>query len=173
MIAEARFCPLCGARLVSRESGGRLRPGCPACGYVHYINPIVAAGTFVVQDDRILLVRRGVEPRLGLWALPAGYAEADETPAEAAVRETYEETGLHVAVDRLMGVYHFAGPPSGVLVLYEAHITGGQPKPGDDALEVRQFEAARLPEPDQIAFGLHRRLLAEWAQAHCPPRPGE
>lgn len=173
MLAEVRFCPLCGAPLVPRQSSGRTRPACPACGYVHYVNPIVAAGTFVVEDERVLLVRRGVEPRLGLWALPAGYAEADETPAEAAVRETYEETGLHVAVDRLMGVYHFAGPPSGVLVLYAAHIIGGQTRPGDDALEVRQFEAAHLPEPRQIAFGPHRRLLAEWAQAIRPSQVGE
>jgi ADP-ribose pyrophosphatase YjhB (NUDIX family) len=170
---EMRFCPMCGVKLVSRQFGERTRQACPRCDYVHYVNPIVAAGTFVVDRDRVLLVRRGVEPRLGLWALPAGYAEADESPAQAAVRETHEETGLHVTVDSLMGVYHFAGPPSGVLVLYAAHVVGGELRPGDDAIEVRQFGAAELPAPHDIAFGLHWRLLKNWAQAGDPSQAGD
>lgn len=162
---EACFCPYCGARLERRAMDGRTRPVCTACGYVHYVNPIVAAGTLVEHDGAVLLVRRGVEPGLGQWGLPAGYAEADETPEEAAIRETKEETGVVVAADDLLGVYAFGGGdvPSGVLVLYAAHLLGGEARPGDDATDVGWFGPDALPE--RIAFSTHRLVLYRWAMA--------
>lgn len=164
---EARFCPLCGTAMGSQRLGDRTRPVCPGCGWVHYVNPVVAAGTLVDEQGRALLIRRGVEPGAGQWGLPAGYAEAGETPEQTAVRETREEAGLDVALDGMLGTYAFGGEalPSGVLVLYAAHIVGGDPRPGDDATEVRFFAPGELPA--DLAFDSHRRALAEWARARA------
>lgn len=162
---DATFCPRCGTRLERRMAADRERMVCPACGYIHYVNPIVAAGCLVEEDGRVLLVRRGVEPGIGQWGLPAGYAEAGERPEESAVRETLEETGLRVEVDDFIGVYSFLAEalPGGVLVLYAAHAVGGALQAGADATEARFFGPHDLP--DEIAFPLHRRALGQWARA--------
>jgi len=104
---QAKFCPQCGTPLQEAQFGDRMRPVCPACGYIHYVNPVVAAGTLVEERERVVLIKRGVDPRTNTWGLPAGYVEADETAEEAAIRETREESGLDVALDDLLGVYSF------------------------------------------------------------------
>lgn len=164
-----KHCPQCGARLEQRPVGERMRPVCPACGFIYYLNPVVAAGTLVEQDSRIVLVRRGVEPGRGLWGLPAGYVEADESVEEAAIRETREECGLIVELDGLLGVYSFGaeGDARGVLILYAAHVIGGALRAGDDALEVGWFTLETLPPDDQIAFQTHRQALHEWSRARA------
>lgn len=164
---EARYCPRCATPLAPRPDGERLRPTCPACGYVHYVNPVVAAGTLVERDGRLLLVRRGVPPGEGRWGLPAGYAEADETPEQAAVRETREESGLEVTITELLSVLPFGGQglPSGVLILYGATAPTGEPRPGDDALEARFFAPDELP--GEIAFRTHRQAVEHWRRSHA------
>ncbi|NOZ29383.1 MAG: GNAT family N-acetyltransferase [Chloroflexi bacterium] len=166
---SANFCPQCGTRLERREVGDRVRPVCPACGFIYYMNPVVAAGTLVEQDGRIVLVRRGVEPGKGLWGLPAGYVEADESAEEAAIRETREESGLEVELDGLIGVYSFGKDTGsrGVLILYAAHVVGGTLHAGDDATEVAWFAPDSLPPDDQIAFWTHRQALREWQRARA------
>ena len=163
----ARFCSRCGTAMGAQRLGDRTRPVCPGCGWVHYVNPILAAGTLVDEGGRALLIRRGVEPGAGQWGLPAGYAELGETPDQTAVRETREEAGLDVALDGMLGTYAFGGEalPSGVLILYAAHIVGGEPRPGDDATEVRFFAPSELPA--DLAFDSHRRALAQWARARA------
>ena len=99
MISNPSYCPQCGAGLEIKSVADRLRPVCPACGFIFYLNPIVAAGVLVEREGKIALVQRGVEPGRGLWGLPAGYVEVDETAEEAAVRETWEESGLRVEVE--------------------------------------------------------------------------
>jgi len=163
---QFKFCPKCGTPLVLKMRGDRQRPVCPACGFVVYLNPAVAAGTLVEMDGRVVLIRRGVEPRQGYWGLPAGYVEADESAEEAAIRETHEEAGLEVELDDLLGVYSFGGGARerGVLVLYSAHAVGGELRAGDDALDARTFAPDELPE---IAFSTHRDALREWRRARA------
>lgn len=164
-VTPANYCFECGARLVERTVEGRRRLVCRLCGYVHYVNPIVAAGSLVECNDRVLLIRRAVQPGLGSWGLPAGYAEVGETPERTAQRETYEETGLEVEIGDLLGVYAFSeqSPTSGVLVVYAARPVGGTLSPGDDAAEAGFFRADQLPQ--DIAFRTHRAVLSEWARA--------
>lgn len=159
-----RFCPRCGATLVLDSAEGHPRMSCPdrRCGFVFYQNPIPAAGAIIVQDDRILLVKRAHPPRVGWWCLPAGYMEWQESPRQCAVRELLEETALHVKLNELFDVYSGTDDPrsNAVLVLYLAEVVSGQPKAGDDALEVRFFGFDELP--DQIAFEAHRQALADY-----------
>lgn len=91
-----RFCPYCGDPLCDRPIEGRPRRFCPSCDRVVYRNPVPCAGVTVVDGTCVLLIRRTVPPDVGLWGVPGGHLEFDESPREAAVRELCEETGLVV-----------------------------------------------------------------------------
>ena len=159
---SARFCPRCGTRMVRRDDHGQMRPTCPACGYVHYLNPVPAAGVILPGPRGVLLVQRKYDPRAGDWCLPAGFMEYGESPEHCAVRELFEETGLRARLTGLFGVYAGFDDPRvrAVLILYTAERTGGRLKAGDDALDARFVPLSRLPK--RIAFAAHRRALEEF-----------
>ncbi len=137
----------------------RPRRVCPACGYVHFTDPKVGVGVLVVEDDRVLLVRRGVEPERGKWSLPAGFLDQGEDPRQTAAREALEEVGLTVAVEELLDVFH--NPPgrggASIFILYRARRLAGEPAPGDDADDARFFPLDALPE---LAFASTRAAIA-------------
>lgn len=165
---DVKYCPKCATELIARPSGDRERPTCPACGFVFYRNPVVGAGALVETDGQVVLVQRGVEPKVGYWSLPSGYVEADELAEEAVVREMKEETGLDIEVDDMLGVYTFGREPqTGVLLLYSAHTTGGKLRAGDDAQEVRLFSPNELPADEEIAFRTHLQALRDWRRARA------
>lgn len=106
------------------------------------------------RRGRLLLVRRGRPPFKGSWALPGGFCEMGETTEECGAREVLEETGMKVAIGRLLGVY--SDPkrdPRGhtVSVLYEARPIRGVARGGDDAAEARWFTAREVGKLD-LAF---------------------
>lgn len=158
---EPTFCPRCAARLEPRPEHGTLRPTCPACGFIWYRNPVPAAGVLVLEGDRVLLVRRRFEPRVGQWCIPAGFMEAGETPRETAARELREETGLDAELGALFDVYAGFDDPRvrAILVLYRAERVSGDLVPGDDATEAGWFPLASPPA--EIAFEAHRRALRD------------
>lgn len=142
---KALFCARCGGRLATVVVSDRERPVCSACGHIVYSNPAPVAMVLARDADRrLLLVKRGVEPLKGYWALPSGYVETDESVEAAAVREVLEETGLEVAIDGLEGVFSAAGLGV-VLVVYQARIVGGHLAPGSDADEVRLADPREVP----------------------------
>ena len=151
-----RRCSACGGALGEQ----RPHPVCGACGRTAFRDPKVGVGA-VVRDDagRLLLVRRGVPPAKGLWALPAGYVDADEDPRAAAAREVLEETGLVVEVGAVIDVYPGGGGASFFLA-FEGRLVGGTLQAADDALDARFFDPADLPE---VAFASTR------AAAGLPP----
>ena len=159
---RVRFCPRCAGRLIRRDDHGLLRPTCDACGFIHYRNPVPAAGVILPWRNRLLLVKRKYAPRAGAWCLPAGFMEYGETPERCALRELHEETGIRGRLLRLFGVYARQDDPRAnvVLIIYHGERTGGRLRPGDDAIEARFFELDRLPRP--IAFDSHRQALAEY-----------
>ncbi len=162
-LRRIRFCPHCGTRLVLRDEHGVSRPTCPACGFIHYRNPVPAAGAILERRGEVLLVRRRFEPRAGAWCLPAGFMEYGETPRHCALRELREETGLEARLGELFGVYAGFDDPRvrAVLILYVAERKGGRITPGDDAVEARYFPIGRLPR--EIAFQAHRQALADFS----------
>jgi 8-oxo-dGTP diphosphatase len=155
---EPEYCTRCGGTLATRELDGRPRHVCTACGAVSYVNPVPAAAVVVLKGDAILLVKRAIEPKAGLWSLPAGFIEVDETARECAVREVKEETGLEVELDGLLDVASVFDDPRYVclLVVFRAHTVGGRLEPGDDAAEVGYFGADALPP---LAFKTHARII--------------
>ena len=157
----ARFCPHCGTPLIPRDDHGVVRPTCPSCSFIAYQNPAPAVGAILEKKGSIVLVRRRYEPQVGLWGLPAGFMEYGEGPEETAIRETLEETGLRIGIDRLHGAYRGGGPggPRVVLLIYRAHILGGRLRPGDDADEVGWFALHELPD---LAFRSHHTALREY-----------
>jgi 8-oxo-dGTP diphosphatase len=157
----AKFCPECGAPLHLQQRYGRERPVCTACGHIVFFEPKVAVCTLILQDEKVLLVKRAGDPRKGFWALPAGFIEWDEDPQDAAQRECLEETGLTVQIDRLVDLFHTPddGGIADIVIAYAAHITGGTLEAADDAEAVGWFTRAALPE---LAFLPSQRLLARW-----------
>lgn len=156
------FCTACAAPL---DPSGH-HPVCTGCGRTHFRDPKVGVGV-VVHDDsrRLLLVRRGVGPGKGLWALPAGFVDADEDPRRAAARETYEETGLVVEVGAVVDVYATPGQGRASFFLaFEARVVGGTLAAADDALDAAFFAAHELPElAFESTLDAARRVLDEAA----------
>ncbi len=160
------FCPRCGHGLEERETDEhRLRPVCPNCGLIVYLNPPIAVGVIATDaEGRVVLIRRGENPGRGLLGLPAGFMEIDETTETTARRECFEETGLQVELKDLWGVwsyYHAEKRTSGVLVLYRAVITGGAARPGSDTTEVQFCGPDEIPFAE-LAFDTHIAALKKW-----------
>lgn len=156
------YCPHCRGEMEDKFVFGRTRRVCPECGFIHFMDPKVGAGVLAERDGKVVMVRRAVVPAIGSWCLPSGFVEYDESPADAAVRECLEETGLRVRLTGLLDVAQYVsdlrGP--GITILYRAQVVGGKPRPGDDASEVAFFGPEELPA--DIAFPSNRQALARW-----------
>jgi ADP-ribose pyrophosphatase YjhB (NUDIX family) len=107
------------------------------------------------------MVQRAHQPFVGDWTIPAGYCEWEENPAETAVRELKEETGLDVSITKVFKIYSGHDDPrtNAILVLYFADIIGGELRPADDALRADFFAWDEIPE--NIAFEAHRQALTD------------
>ena len=121
---------------------------CPSCRYVYFTDPKVGVGVAVVENGRLLLVKRAMNPERGKWSLPAGFVDQGEDPKETAAREALEETGLIVQIEGVLDVFH--NPPgsggASIFILYRVQGTGGELRAGDDADEVVFFGPDDLPE---------------------------
>ena len=147
-----KFCSECGRPVERRipPEDNRERYVCAHCATVHYQNPRVVAGCIPEWEGRILLCKRAIEPRYGLWTLPAGFMENDETTIEAAVRETLEEA--HARVDGLELHTMLSLPHANqVYIMFRARLLGLDFGPGHESLEVRLYDEHEIPW-DQIAF---------------------
>lgn len=154
-----QHCRVCGQRTEYRvpADDNRDRAICTACGEIHYENPINVVGTVPVWGDSVLLCRRNIEPRYGLWTLPAGFLELGETAAEGALRETVEEAGARV---ELLGLYAVLNVVrAGQLHLfYRAQMLDTHLDPGPETIEARLFREHEVPW-DEMAFRTVRDTL--------------
>jgi len=165
-IPDPKFCLRCGAALTPRIPAGdhRERKVCPACDFVHYLQPKVAAGTVVEFEGKLVLIQRSVDPRKGFWSFPCGFVEIDETAEEAARRETLEEVGLETELTGHLGTYSYLQSWHGgsiVVVVYRARAVGGRPRAGDDAGDLRLVTPAEIPWED-LAFPSSHTALKDW-----------
>ena len=164
---EFSYCPYCATRLERLEVFNQVRPVCPQCSFVQFTDPKVAVIAFVTQQDKVLLIRRAVEPAKGKWALPGGYMDAGEMPEEALRRELDEEVGLgFVSSLRLLKIFPMESPGQehrGIVLAYEAapesdDLITLQSK--DDVSAAGWFGPDELPV--EVAFESTETLLATW-----------
>jgi len=148
-----KFCPECGATVELRQppDDSRERHVCTACATIHYQNPKMIVGTIPEwEDGRILLCRRAIAPRQGLWTLPAGFMENGETTPEGAARETQEEAHALVQIGDLYSMYNIPYINQ-VYLLFRARLLNLDFSPGVESLEVALFAEHEIPW-DTLAF---------------------
>jgi ADP-ribose pyrophosphatase YjhB (NUDIX family) len=154
-----QHCNQCGAAVTYQvpESDTHARAVCPVCGHIQYENPRNIVGTVPVWEGRVLLCRRAIEPRHGLWTLPAGFMELHETTEQGALRETREEAGIDVELEGLYCVANVK-PVSQVYLLYRARMLHPHWAPGPETLEAQLFSREEVPW-DALAFRTVRETL--------------
>jgi ADP-ribose pyrophosphatase YjhB (NUDIX family) len=160
------YCPLCAAPLQQRIVHDAARAACPNCEYVHFLDPKVAVGALVEDDQgRLLFTHRNHQPQMGAWAFPSGFVDRGEAVPDAAIREVREETGLDTAIDGLLGVFSHTDDPV-IFIVYRLHPIGGHLAPGSEAHDVRFFAEADFPPP---AFPSDPAILAAWRARRISP----
>ena len=172
MAETLKFCSNCGAALLfgAIEGEDRHRLSCPECGHIVYVNPRLVVTVFPVTDaGELLLLRRGIEPGRGRWAQPGGFLEVDETVNQAAIRETWEETGLLVEPGDVIGLYTRL-EAAVVTIAFEARIVGGIAAPTAEALEIQTFAPEDIPWSG-LAFRTTMWALRDWLDRRRPDVP--
>jgi ADP-ribose pyrophosphatase YjhB (NUDIX family) len=158
-----KFCSSCGSPDVALRipEGDTLpRHVCGACGTIHYQNPKIVVGCLPEWDGKVLLCKRAIEPRYGLWTLPAGFLENGETVAAGALRETLEEAQAKVAIDQL---YTMISLPqiNQVYIMFRSHLVDLDFGPGPESIDVRLFDEHEIPW-EEIAFRTIARTLRNY-----------
>jgi ADP-ribose pyrophosphatase YjhB (NUDIX family) len=176
---QYRFCPLCTTPLERQERDGRQRLVCPRDGWVHYPTPNLAVTIVVEHGGGIVLLRRAIEPDIGIWHLPIGHLEFGEPPADGALREASEETGLLLDEPVFLDIEHspsYGDPAMFYIVFcYRARAIGGAMRINHENSEIGVFPPDALPE---LKWTSQRRAVAAWwawkeGQAWVPGRPFE
>ncbi|NEX20163.1 NUDIX hydrolase [Thiorhodococcus mannitoliphagus] len=154
-----KYCSDCGAPVGLRipQGDNRERHVCDLCGTIHYQNPKVVVGCIPEWEDKILLCRRAIQPRHGLWTLPAGFMERGETTREGAARETLEEANARVEIGALYSLFNLPHIDQ-VYMLFRARLLDLDFSPGEESLEVRLFAESEIPW-DVLAFQTIRETL--------------
>lgn len=158
------FSNRCAGALSAEIPAGdnRVRHVCQECGQIHYQNPRVIVGCIPVWQEKILLCRRNIEPKSGLWTLPAGFLELGETMQEGAFRETYEESLAEVEISELFGLYDI--PHIGqVYSIYLAKMLSDSFGETPESSEVALFAIDEIPW-DEIAFEVIKTTLREYIE---------
>jgi ADP-ribose pyrophosphatase YjhB (NUDIX family) len=159
-----KFCNSCGSEVVHRipEGDSLTRAVCDACGTIHYQNPKLVVGCIPVHGDRILICKRAIEPRYGLWTLPAGFMENEESASEGAAREALEEANARVEIQDLYTVYSIPRI-SQVYMMFRARLLDLDFAAVPESLEVKLVTADEIPW-DQLAFAMVRRTLEHFLE---------
>jgi ADP-ribose pyrophosphatase YjhB (NUDIX family) len=155
------FCPKCGGALTSRLIDQQQRLVCTQCNFIFYQNSKPCVGALIIDQGKLLLVKRAREPFKDYWDIPGGFLEAGEHPETGVRREIFEETCLHIQLGEMLGIfmdiYYTSGDPI-LNIFYVASVAGGEARAGSDATHVQWFDLDALPE--QIAFKSAHEVLA-------------
>jgi ADP-ribose pyrophosphatase YjhB (NUDIX family) len=165
---EYRFCPLCGSELVlsSKSGGKKARPSCVRCDFVHYGNPKPCVGAVIIENGKVLLIQRAIEPYKNCWDFPGGFLEAGESAEEGLQRELAEELKIGAKIVRLLSIHPDSYGPGGVATLniyYFCKISGGEISPNQaEVAAARWFMLDKLPS--ELAFGHVELVMKDWQE---------
>ena len=158
-MAHLEYCSNCGEKNIFGLIDGQNRFHCISCKKIHYENPKPTATLICVYKNKLLLVKRAVEPAKGQWGLPGGFIELGETPNEGAIRELKEETNLNGKPIRLLGHCSHHNTIFGDVLLLGIEMkieNWSEMEAGDDAAEARLFNLKVLPP---LAFSCHEKIV--------------
>ncbi len=154
------------------EGDDRKRRVCDRCDFIDYINPRIVVGSVVTHEDRILICKRAIEPRLGYWTLPAGFMENGETVEDGAKREAREEACADLEIERILAIYSIPRI-SQVQIMFKAHLLNPDDiGPGPESTDVKLVKWDDLPW-EEMAFPSTVWALKQWhglnGETHHPP----
>ena len=132
---------------------------CMDCGFIHYENPKIVVGSVIAVGEQVMLCRRAINPRKGFWTLPAGYLELNESAADGAMREAWEEARARIALDALLAVYSIPRI-SQVQLIFRARLAEPGFSAGPESEEVALFDWDTIPWSDLAFPSVH------WALGH-------
>lgn len=162
-----KFCSHCGSeKLEDRVPEGDHRPRivCQNCNTVHYINPNLVVGCLIVLNDKVLLAKRGIEPRLGYWNLPCGFLENGESVEDGALREVEEETGMKVEIDHLHAIYSLT-KSNQVYMIFQVKAISAEFETTEESTEIQFFRFNEIPW-EEIAFSSNTFALQKFLEKH-------
>lgn len=152
--SQFKYCSECGAELTARSIEGLLRTrlSCDSCGIEHHNHPQVLLTCFISSGEKLLWIRRALEPKRGCWAIPGGFREIGESLAEGAARELYEEAGIALTAEQLqfymLGTITYINQ---IYIAFRATVASESCLPGSEASEARFFSRQDFPW-DEVAY---------------------
>jgi ADP-ribose pyrophosphatase YjhB (NUDIX family) len=164
--SQIKHCRQCGTPVAQRvpdDGDTKTRAVCPACGTIHYENPLNVVGTVPVwgaDGEQVLLCKRNIEPRFGKWTLPAGFMELGESTAQGALRETIEEAGAQIEMQGLFTLLNVVRVGQ-VHLYYRARLLSDRFEPGHETQEARLFHESDIPW-DELAFRTVKETLQHY-----------
>jgi|TARA_B110000444_G_C18596938_1_gene481165 ADP-ribose pyrophosphatase YjhB (NUDIX family) len=147
------FCTQCGNQSLTKlkpQNDTHLRIVCKSCNNIIYDNPKIVVGSVCSFENKILLCKRAIDPQKGLWTLPAGYLEVNESAEEGAIREAYEEAYANIKIINLLAVYSLKHI-SQIQMIFESELIDKNIKPGIESLDVGLFSWSDIPW-EKLAF---------------------
>lgn len=142
------------------EGDDRERRICQRCDFIDYVNPRIVVGAVATWDDKILICKRAIEPRLGFWTLPAGFMETGETVEEGACREAQEEACADLDIERILAIYSIPRI-SQVQVMFKAKLRSPDVAPGPESTDVKLVTWDEIPWKE-MAFPSAVWALKQW-----------
>ena len=159
-----KFCHQCAGSLILRIPQGDDKPRhcCSKCDAIFYLNPKNVVGTLSFFEDKVLLCKRAIQPRIGKWTLPAGYMENGESSLDGAIRETQEEAGASVIVES-DSLYTLFNLPkiNQVYIFFRTQLANLNFSAGIESQEVALFSEAEVPWAE-IAFPVVKSTLEHY-----------
>jgi len=154
-----KFCNQCGASVELRIPPGEhlQRHVCIRCDVIHYQNPKLIVGCIPVWGAQVLLCRRAIEPRNGLWTLPAGFMENGETTAQGAARECLEEANAQVEMGDLFSLFNLPNIDQ-VYLIFRARLLNLNFFPGIESSAVALFREEEIPWQELAFSAVHQAL---------------
>lgn len=166
-----RFCSDCGASVtfIRPEGDSHDRHVCTRCGRIHYINPKVVVGAVCTWEDKVLLCKRAIEPRIGYWTIPAGFMEIGESTEDGAIRESMEEAHARIEIVDLLAIYNIVRLGQ-VQIFYRANLLSPEVAAGIETQELDLFDWNDIPW-DDLAFPTVHWILNKAIDVKNHPAP--